>query len=184
VADHRAVPRAFGLAFYWFVGRRMPPRYAEEHGKVEFPYWIRVGVSATHCGGGCTLGDILSETLIYVAGISLFGAAIFTSYGLDYVFAVVIGIAFQFAAIRGMRKLSFGTTLGRAAKADVMSLTAFEIGLFTWMGLMFWVFFADPHLEPNEATYWFLMQVGMAIGSATSYPANVLRIRLGIKEAM
>jgi hypothetical protein len=173
-----------GLAFYWFVGRRRSHRYAEEHGAKQFPYWVRVGVSATHCGGGCTLGDILAETLIYVAGISLFGVALFTSYAFDYVFAVVIGIAFQFAAIRGMSKLPFRTTLGRAAKADVMSLTALEIGLFTWMALMFWVFFPSPHLEPNEATYWFLMQIGMAIGLATSYPANVILIHLGIKEAM
>jgi hypothetical protein len=174
----------FGLAFYWRVGRRTSPRYVDEHGATEFPYWVRVGVSATHCGGGCTLGDILAETLIYVSGISLFGVALFTSYALDYVFAVVIGIAFQFAAIRGMNKLPFGTTLARAAKADVLSLTAFEVGLFTWMGLMFWVFFPNPHLAPNEATYWFLMQVGMAIGLATSYPMNVLLIRWGIKEAM
>ena len=83
-----------------------------------------------------------------------------------------------------MVRLPFRTTLGRAAKADVVSLTAFEIGLFTWMGLMFWVFFPNPHLEPNEATYWFLMQVGMTIGLATSYPANLLLIHLGIKEAM
>jgi hypothetical protein len=71
----------------------------------------------------------------------------------------------------------------RAAKADVFSLTAFEVGLFR-MGLMFWVFFPDPHLEPNKASYWFLMQVGMAIGLATSYPMNVLLIRKGVKEAM
>ena len=174
----------FGLAFYWFVGRRTSPRYVEEHGARQFPYWVRVGVSATHCGGGCTLGDIIAETLIYVAGISLFGVALFTSYVFDYAFAVAIGIAFQFAAISAMAKLPFRSTLARAAKADVLSLSAFEVGLFAWMGLMFWVFFPNPHLEPNEATYWFLMQVGMAIGLATSYPMNFLLIRWRIKEVM
>jgi Domain of unknown function (DUF4396) len=174
----------FGLLFYWRVGRRTSPRYVEEHGETEFPHWVRVGVSSTHCGGGCTLGDIVAETLIYVVGISLFGAALFTSYVFDYTFALAFGIAFQFAAIRGMQRLPFGTTLGRAAKADVMSLTAFEVGLFTWMALMFFVFFPGPHLEPDEPTYWFLMQIGMAIGLLTSYPANLLLIRRGIKEAM
>lgn len=32
--------------------------------------------------------------------------------------------------------------------------------------------------------YWFLMQIGMIIGFATAWPANVWLIRRGIKEAM
>jgi hypothetical protein len=68
---------------------------------------------------------------------------------------------------------------GTRALAD-----AFEVGLFTWMALMFWVFFPDPHLEPDTASSWFLMQVGMTIGYFTSYPMNVVLIHKGIKEAM
>jgi hypothetical protein len=174
----------FGLAFYWFVGRRKSPKYEAARGEQHFPFWVRVGVSASHCGGGCTLGDIIAETLIFALGISLFGATIWASFVLDYAFALALGIAFQFAAIHAMTRLPFRTTVARAAKADVLSLTAFEVGLFTWMALMFWVFFPDPHLEPNQALYWFLMQVGMAIGYLTSYPMNILLIRKGIKEAM
>jgi hypothetical protein len=174
----------FGLAFYWRVGRRTSARYVDEHGEEHFPHWVRVGVSSTHCGGGCTLGDLVAETIIFTLGLTLFGTALFASYGLDYTFALAFGIAFQFAAIRGMTRLPFRTTLAKAAKADVWSLTAFEVGLFTWMALVFLVFFPDPHLEPNEPSYWFLMQVGMAIGLATSYPMNELLIRKGIKEAM
>lgn len=173
-----------GLAFYWFVGRRSTPKYEAAYGPRRFPYWVRVGVSASHCGGGCTLGDVIAETLIYVAGITIFGATIWASFLFDYSFALLLGIAFQFAAVRAMAKLSFGTAVGRAAKADVLSLTAFEVGLFTWMGLMFWVFFPEPHLAPNTASYWFLMQVGMTIGYLTSYPMNVFLIHKGIKEAM
>jgi hypothetical protein len=174
----------FGLAFYWLVGRRSTPKYEAAHGPRQFPYWVRVGVSASHCGGGCTLGDIIAETLIYATGITLFGATIWASFVFDYSFALLLGIAFQFAAIRAMAAMTFGRTVRRAAKADVLSLTAFEVGLFTWMALMFWVFFPDPHLQPNTASYWFLMQVGMAIGYLTSYPMNVFLIHQGIKEAM
>ena len=174
----------FGLAFYWRVGRRSTPKYEAEHGGTQHPFWVRAAVSSTHCGGGCTLGDVLAESLIYAFGITLFGATIWASFALDYAFALVLGIAFQFAAIHAMAKLSFRRTVGRAAKADVFSLTAFEVGLFSWMALMFWVFFPDPHLEPNKASYWFLMQVGMAIGLVTSYPMNILLIRKGVKEAM
>ena len=70
----------FGLAFYWLVGRRSTPKYEAAHGPRQFPFWVRVGVSASHCGGGCTLGDIIAETLIYVTGITVFGATIWASF--------------------------------------------------------------------------------------------------------
>lgn len=174
----------FGLWFYWRVGRTSSARWIAEHGRRDHPYWVRVGVSSTHCGGGCTLGDVIAETLIFAFGLTLFGATIWASYVLDFTIALILGIAFQFFAIRAM---SDGTTrelIGRAAKADVWSLTAFEVGLFGWMALMFWVFFPDPHLEADSATFWFLMQIGMAIGLATSYPMNRVLIARGVKEVM
>jgi hypothetical protein len=41
-----------------------------------------------------------------------------------------------------------------------------------------------PRLEPNQAAYWFTMQIGMCIGFVTSYPMNWWLVRAGIKEAM
>jgi hypothetical protein len=52
------------------------------------------------------------------------------------------------------------------------------------MAFMQLVLFPGPHLAPDHAAYWFLMQVGMAIGFVTALPANVWLIRRGIKEAM
>lgn len=174
----------FGLAFYVWAGRRSSEKYREAHGDPDLPYWARVGVASTHCGGGCTLGDIVAETLVAVFGLTIFGVSLFASYALDYTFALALGIAFQYAAIRAMSSGSRSSIVKRAAKADVWSLTAFEVGLFTWMALMFFVFFPDPHLSPSEPTYWFLMQIGMAIGLLTSYPMNLLLIRRGIKHVM
>ena len=173
-----------GLALYWRVGRRRTARYIDEHGAEELPHWVRVGISSTHCGGGCTLGDIIAESVIFAFGITLFGASIWASFALDFTLALVLGVLFQLAAIRSMMDLPLGRALAQAAKADVWSLTAFEVGLFGWMALMWWVLFPDPHLEPNTASFWFLMQIGMAIGLCTSYPMNAALVRRGIKEAM
>lgn len=62
----------------------------------------------------------------------------------------------------------------------------FEIGLVGWMALMAFVFYPAPHrrLQPDTPVYWFLMQIGVIIGFATAWPANVWLIRRGIKEAM
>lgn len=49
---------------------------------------------------------------------------------------------------------------------------------------MSFVLFPSPHLHPDSPVHWFLMQIGMVIGFATVWPANVWLIRKGIKEAM
>lgn len=52
------------------------------------------------------------------------------------------------------------------------------------MALTSLVIFGGHPLHPNNPVYWFLMQIGMIIGFATAWPANVWLIRRGIKEAM
>jgi Domain of unknown function (DUF4396) len=51
------------------------------------------------------------------------------------------------------------------------------------MALMQLVFFPGPHLAPDHAAYWLLMQIGMILGFLTAYPVNVWVIRSGIKGA-
>jgi len=82
-----------------------------------------------------------------------------------------------------MRDLSFRKGIVAAAKAEILSLTAFEVGPFGWMALMASVFFPNPHLMPTSPVFWFLMRIGMVVGYVTSRPANVWLIRRGIKEA-
>ena len=144
-----------------------------------------VALGVSHCGGGCTLGDIIAETVIFLAGWTLVGAALYAEMLGDFVLALALGIGFQYFAIAPMRGLGLRQGLAQAAKADALSLVAFEVGLFAWMFLMAFVFFPEPHrLHPDSAVYWFLMQIGMVIGFFTAWPANVWLIRRGIKEAM
>jgi hypothetical protein len=49
-------------------------------------------------------------------------------------------------------------TLYRAAKADFLSLTFFEIGLFGWMAI-FQIAIFNWKIEMNTVTYWWMMQV-------------------------
>ena len=37
---------------------------------------------------------------------------------------------------------------------------------------------------PDSIVFWLMMQVGMIIGFITTYPANALLIRRGIKQGM
>ena len=173
-----------GVWAYSAMGRAPPPGgYEHRHEHSKKPFWQQTFVGTTHCGGGCTLGDVIAEFGVFFAGVTLAGSIFAAELVGDFVLAFLLGIAFQYFAIAPMRGLSPGEGIAAAVKADALSLTAFEIGLFGWMALMRFVFFTPP-LHPNQVEYWFMMQVGMLVGFATSYPANWWLVRTGVKEAM
>jgi Domain of unknown function (DUF4396) len=149
------------------------------------PRWVVMAIECSHCGSGCTLGDVISEVAIFALGLTIAGLTLPVEYIGDYLFAVALGILFQYFAIAPMRGLGVRDGVKAAAKADLISLSFFEIGLFGWMALMAFVFFPAPHnLMPNVAAFWFLMQIGMMIGFFTSWPANAWLVNRGIKVAM
>ena len=149
-----------------------------------YPFAVSVGISDTHCGAGCALGDVIGEWVLFAVGATIAGVALWPEYIADFAPAFVFGIAFQYFAIVPMRHLGFRDGVLAALKSDTLSVITFEIGLFGWMALMFYVFFPNPHLKPDHAAYWLLMQIGMILGFLTSYPTNRWLIRHGIKEAM
>jgi hypothetical protein len=149
------------------------------------PRWVTMAIEVSHCGSGCALGDVISEFAIFWLALTIAGTTLLAEYTGDYVLALAFGILFQYFAIAPMRGLGLTDGLRAAAKADFISLTAFEIGLFGWMAIMTFVLFPAPHhLATSSAAFWFLMQVGMMIGFVTSWPANVWLVRRGIKIPM
>lgn len=81
-----------------------------------------------------------------------------------------------------MRQVSASEALKDAVKADTLSLVAFEVGMFAWMALVAFVLLPPP--KANSIVFWFMMQIGMIFGFLTTYPANSLLIRWGIKRGM
>lgn len=149
------------------------------------PRWASTALGVSHCGAGCTLGDIIAEWLVFAFGLTLAGEAVYPEMIGDYVLAVLLGLAFQYFAIAPMRDLGVRDGIIAAAKADILSLTAFEIGLFGWMLLQAFVLFPAPdRLHPDDPVFWLGMQIGMCLGFATAWPVNVLLIKRGIKEPM
>ena len=103
----------------------------------------------------------------------------------DYILALVFGIGFQYAAIRGMeRTLGRGTALRRAAKADILSLTAWQAGMYGWMAVAIFGLNGGMPLPRTSFVFWFMMQIAMACGFLAALPVNVLLIKAGIKKGM
>ncbi len=163
--------------------------------KAKTPFWAMVGKGASHCGSGCTLGDICAEWLaflvpavaVWLGWQSIFPEKIFAVWVLDFILAFGFGVAFQYFTIKPMRGLSPGRGLIQAVKADALSLTAWQFGMYGFMALAhFWIFatLLGVRLEVASVEFWFMMQIAMLCGFATSYPVNWWLIRKGVKEKM
>ena len=56
--------------------------------------------------------------------------------------------------------------------------------MYGWMALVHFVLFPHPHLEPKSPIFWFMEQIGMLAGFATTLPVNRWLLQRGVKEAM
>ena len=159
------------------------------------PFAAMVAKGALHCGAGCTIGDVLAEGLSFAApGVAtwlgwhtLFAQKMFAVWLLDFAFAFALGIVFQYLAIAPMRHLAFGKGLVAALKADTLSLAAWQVGMYGFMALAQFGWFASAYgamAEVDTPEFWFAMQLAMLAGLATAFPVNWWLLRAGIKEPM
>lgn len=168
------------LAVERLEGRREEPAKGREGGATR----EQVAVGVSHCGAGCTLGDIAGEWWVFAAGLTFAGGVLQTRLVVDFLLAWGFGIAFQYFSIVPMRGLPVGKGIVQAIQVDTLSIVAFQVGMSAWMALTYFVLFPKPHLEPNDAVFWFMMQVAMMVGYCTSYPVNVFLLNAGWKEKM
>jgi len=147
------------------------------------PFWQSVATAATHCGAGCTVGDIIAEWGMFFFPFTLFGHQIFGAWLLDFAFAFLLGIAFQYFTIKPMRNVSTGKGLAQAFQADTLSIIAWQIGMYGWMAIATFVIFGHE-LSKTKPVFWFMMQIAMWFGFALSFPINAVLLKRGIKEKM
>jgi Domain of unknown function (DUF4396) len=158
-----------------------------------FPVIVAIG--DTHCGAGCTLGDIIAETLaffyptiaIWFGWRTIFAEKMFAVWIFDFILAFALGIMFQYFAIVPMRGLSFREGVLAALKADAISLTAWQVGMYICIAVAQFLIFGPlfgEMLRPDTVEFWFVMQIAMIAGFITSYPVNWWLIKAGVKVEM
>ncbi|HWG20500.1 MAG TPA: DUF4396 domain-containing protein [Terracidiphilus sp.] len=147
------------------------------------PTSIQKSIAVFHCGAGCSIGDVIAELMAPALALT-FAGEFGTKLIVDFVFAYLLGVAFQYFTIVPMRGLSFGKGLIAAVRADTISIALFEVGMFAWMAITYYWLFPSPHLKPNMAAFWFMMQIAMIAGFLTALPSSAWLIRKGWKEKM
>ncbi|BBC72459.1 conserved hypothetical protein [Altererythrobacter sp. B11] len=161
----------------------------------EPPFWIAVAKGASHCGGGCTLGDIIAEwaafampaLAVWFGWHTLFAEKLFAVWVLDYLVAFLLGVIFQYFTIKPMRDLSVGQGIWQAVKADAASITSWQVGMYGLMALIQFAWFRPAYgglAEVSTPEFWFAMQLAMLAGFCTAFPVNWWLVRAGLKERM
>ncbi|MCW3702481.1 DUF4396 domain-containing protein [Burkholderia cenocepacia] len=180
------------LASYYAWGRNIP-RDQRLNAAGSLPVIVFKGTS--HCGAGCTLGDIIAEwsallfpgLAVWLGWHSIFVERTFAVWILDFIVAFVLGILFQYFSIKPMRNLSPTQGLRAALKADFASIVAWQIGMYGLMAVIQFLWFKRVFggIAPvNSPEFWFAMQFAMLAGFTTSYPINWLLVRTGVKGKM
>lgn len=189
------------LAFYLHFGRGVTrarraemERDGDEDGR-DTPMPVAVAKGASHCGAGCTLGDIIAEWLAFgvpavavaLGWKSIFPEKMFAVWILDYLVAFAIGVAFQYFTIKPMRDLSVKAGIWQALKADAASITSWQVGMYGFMAIAQFLWFRPLYggaAEVDTPVFWFAMQIAMLCGFLTAYPTNWLLVKAGVKEKM
>jgi len=174
------------LAAYFAWGRHAPGSHRQRQ-----PFAVMVTKGTSHCGAGCTLADIIVEWSAFAFPAlamsfgwhRIFSEKTFAVWIPDFIVAFLLGIAFQYFTIKPMRDLSVKDGIIAAIKADTLSLTAWQVGMYGWMALVTFAIFGHE-LDKGGPVFWFMMQVAMGAGFLTSYPVNWWLVRSGIKERM
>ncbi len=159
------------------------------------PFPIMVAKGSSHCGAGCTLGDIIAEWAAFAfpsiaawfGWHSIFAEKTFAVWIPDFILAFGIGIVFQYFTIAPMQKLGVGEGIVAAVKADIASISAWQIGMYGLMAAIQFGWYSKAFggmAEVNTPEFWFAMQLSMLAGFCTSYPVKWLLIRTGLKEEM
>ena len=47
------------------------------------PWWVTMAIEVSHCGSGCTLGDVISEFAIFGLGLTIAGVTLGAEYAGD-----------------------------------------------------------------------------------------------------
>jgi Domain of unknown function (DUF4396) len=156
---------------------------------------VIVAKGTSHCGAGCTLGDIVAEwgahafppLAVWFGWHRVFAEKTFAVWIADFILAFLFGIAFQYFTIKPIHNLSAGQGLVAALKADAASIAAWQVGMYGVVALIQFGWYRQvfrgiaPVPSPE---FWFAMQLAMWAGFTTSYPVNWWLLRKGLKEEM
>jgi ABC-type Co2+ transport system permease subunit len=149
------------------------------HVSVDRPTTGRRPVAADGLPGGTAsaIAHLIGVPLVIASGLTIAGIDLWVMILVIAVLAMALLFVYERAATGvGGPAISVGAAVAAAA----MTVVAFDIGMGGWMILLH---FNDWMPAATEASFWFLMQVGIVLGLITGYPVVAWLVRRGRSAA-
>lgn len=170
----------FALPLYARTGRPRTSKWQAEHrsdGELALP---AAAASGGLPGGAASLvGHVLGVPIVLAAGWTLFGVAMFAMIAVIAVLAIAMLFAFEYST--AARRDVGAKTVWAALLVSTVTVLAFDVGMGGWMLLLHFNEILPPLTSVN---FLFLMQIGIALGFLTGYPAVALLLKRGTKSAV
>lgn len=117
-------------------------------------------------GGASAVAHLVGVPLVVASGLTIAGIDL-------WVMIIVIGLVaatllFVYERTSARSGAAGPVPMGTAVAAAVLTVLAFDIGMGGWMLLLHFNEYMPP---AADASFWFLMQIGVVLGLLTGYPA-------------
>jgi len=122
-------------------------------------------------GTASAIAHVIGVPLVIASGLTIAGIDLWVMILVIAVVAMVLLFGYERAAApsRGVK-----VPVGVAVAAAVLTVLAFDVGMGGWMLLLH---FNALMPAATQASFWFLMQIGIVLGLITGYPAVAYLVR-------
>lgn len=176
-----------GWLAWWYLGR-VPSRQAklaivlaqERHLKTR---WHPLFISTSLSAAACIFGGMLTIPIITLLNLYAFDPAYWVQESIFVAISLLVGLFFQYLALRQREKISFRARLLLAFKMEAFPLLIYQSGIFIFMTLAL-KFVLNHQLNPMQIAFWFMLQLALIIGFIFCWPANHFLIKRGLRIAV
>lgn len=116
-------------------------------------------------GTASAVAHLIGVPLVIASGLTIAGIDLWVM--ILAIAALAMALLYAFERAIG-RPSSAGASVGAAAVAAIITVLAFDIGMGGWMLVLH---FNELMPAATEASFWFLMQIGIVLGLVSGYPA-------------
>jgi FtsP/CotA-like multicopper oxidase with cupredoxin domain len=165
-----------GLLLYVMADKEPAPGTHEEFIK---PLWKQAVGSTIHCCAGDATGIILAAAITALLGLPMW-IDLIVEYTAGFLFGLLI---FQSLFMRRMMGGTYLDNVRRMFVPELISMNMMMAGMAPVMSLL--MMGRDMRaMQPTELLFWGVMSLGVIVGFAFAYPANVWMVLRNLKHGL
>ncbi|MDZ7278819.1 DUF4396 domain-containing protein [Pantoea eucrina] len=176
-----------GWLAWWYLGR-VPSHQTKltmfiAQKKYAKTRWHPLFISTSLSAAACIFGGMMTIPIITLLNLYVFNPAYWVQETIFVVTSLLVGLIFQYLALRQDEEISFWARLLLAFKTEAFPLLIYQSGIFIFMALAL-KFVLNHQLNPMQVTFWFMLQLALMIGFIFCWPANHFLIKRGLRVAI